>query len=324
MIATPVSGAFLDGFRAAADGGDTLRFDRFVELALYHPELGYYRRAARRIGRTPDADFYTASETAAFGELVAAAAVGLVGEPDAGACAFVEIGAERPGGVLAGVRHPFAEVRTVRIGETPALAGRCVVFSNELFDAQPFRRFVFRRGGWRELGVRALAGARLAEVEVESDVPACLPPQRPEGYRIDAPFAAAALAGRIASAEWTGLFLAFDYGKSWEELAGHTPAGTARAYRAQRQSEDLLASPGEQDLTCHVCWDWIEDALRRRRFDVPVVEPQEAFFVKHAAARLERIMAEDAGRFTPRKQSVQHLLHPAHMGRKFQALYALR
>ena len=93
-----------------------------------------------------------------------------------------------------------------------------------------------------------------------------LPSTAPEGYRIDMPLAAADLAERIAALPWSGLFLAFDYGKSWRELAGDTPAGTVRAYSRHRQSNALLAQPGEQDLTCHVCWDWIGESARRPRF----------------------------------------------------------
>ena len=42
----------------AADGPIT--FARFMELALYHPELGYYRAASARPGR--EGDFLTAPE----------------------------------------------------------------------------------------------------------------------------------------------------------------------------------------------------------------------------------------------------------------------
>jgi hypothetical protein len=54
------------------------------------------------------------------------------------------------------------------------------------------------------------------------------------------------------------------------------------------------------------------------------VESQEAFFVKHAAPFIEDLTAADAGRMSRDKQSLMQLLHPAHMGRKFQALWARR
>jgi SAM-dependent MidA family methyltransferase len=136
--------------------------------------------------------------------------------------------------------------------------------------------------------------------------------------------AAASLARALADQAWTGLFLAFDYGKSWEELLFSAPEGTARAYRNHTQGNDLLAFPGEQDLTCHVCWDWIRDALLERGFASPTVESQEAFFVHHAGAYIADMTAREAGRLSRDKLSLLQLIHPAHMGQKFQALWALR
>jgi SAM-dependent MidA family methyltransferase len=302
-----------------------LTFEAFMELALYGPGVGYYRRARERVGYGPGTDFFTASTSGpVFGELVAAAATRLLAPGDAREFTFVEIGAEPGGGVLAGASHPFKEARVLRLGATLEIAGACVVFSNELFDAQPFRRFVFRGGGWRELGVAEREG-RLAEVELPSaPAPAALPAAAPEGYVFDAPLAATSLARQIAAQPWTGLFLACDYGKSWRELAEATPVGTARAYFRHTQSNDLLARPGEQDLTCHVCWDWLVDALAAEGFAAPVVEPQETFFVRHAGEFAEAAVVAEAGRFSRRKLALMQLLHPAHLGRKFQVLHARR
>ncbi len=248
-----------------------------------------------------------------------------MGPRDPSGYGFVEIGAEPGAGILRGMSHPFASARQVRVGEPIRISGPSVVFSNELFDAQPFRRFRFRAGSWREHGV-ALDGAALKEVECESadPLPAALPGNAPEGYSIDAPLAAASLAGEIAGQPWTGLFLAFDYGKSWEEIAFATPAGTARAYRRHAQGNDLLSHPGEQDLTCHVCWDWIGDALSGKGFADPRVESQEAFFVGHCARMIEDLSAAQAGLLSRDKFSLLNLLHPGNMGQRFQALWALR
>jgi SAM-dependent MidA family methyltransferase len=87
---------------------------------------------------------------------------------------------------------------------------------------------------------------------------------------------------------------------------------------------DLLARPGKQDLTCHICWDWLEDGLIQAGFGEPRVDSQEAFFMHHAAKALAAITAAEASSFSPRKRMVMQLLHPANMGQKFQALYALR
>ena len=381
-MASAIPPEFLATFRQAAGDGGAMSFARFMELALYHPDAGYYAQRRRRIGRTPEADFFTATSLGpVFGELVVAACVALLDQRPPHDHTFVEIGAESPaggypetlplcpvegaapsaplgymaalrarrarrppvpdvsriassdqatpGGVLAGVAHPFASVATITLGQPLQLPARAVVFSNELFDAQPCHRLVRQAGRWREGGV-ALRDDALEEVllpELTPEVQAVhdrLPTSAPDGYRIDLPLAAAQLAERIAAQPWAGLFVAFDYGKSWRELAGDTPAGTVRAYLRHEQSNDLLAHPGGQDLTCHVCWDWLSAALTTHGFAAPVLESQEAFFVHHAAPALSRLTAAEAGRFSGRKLGVMQLLHPGNMGQKFQVLWARR
>jgi SAM-dependent MidA family methyltransferase len=341
---TAPSPEFIAVFREHAGADGALSFARFMELALYHETLGYYTRSRRRIGRAQDADFFTSSSLGpVFGELVVAACVDLLGPPSAGASVFVEIGTEpastgthETAGVLGSsapgtppVAHPFAGALNIPLGQSLAIPSQAIVFSNELFDAQPCHRLIHHAGCWREIGVSLRSGA-LEETllpELSPEVRAVqdrLPLAAPEDYRIDLPLAAARLAASIAAPPWSGLFVAVDYGKSWRELAEETPSGTVRAYSRHRQSNALLAQPGEQDLTCHVCWDWIGEALTSQGFDPPVIESQEAFFVNHAATVLSRLTAAEAGRFSARKLGVMQLLHPGNMGRKFQALWARR
>jgi len=250
--------------------------------------VGYYRRDRARVGYEPGTDFFTATTSGPiFGELLSAACVKLLGDNRRSRnYTFVEIGAETDGGVLAGISHPFGAVRTIRVGKPPALDGRCVVFSNELFDAQPFRALSFAPRVARTR--RRAPREALLEFEFAATTPAPtrpLPSIAPDGYIIDAPLAAVALAGQIATQPWTGLFVACDYGKSWRELTEATPAGTARAYFRHTQSNDLLARPGEQTSLAHVCWDWLAEALAGAGagFASPRVESQEAFFIHHAA-----------------------------------------
>jgi SAM-dependent MidA family methyltransferase len=303
-----------------------MTFAMFMELALYHPEVGYYRQPRTRIGHAPDSDFYTASTSGTlFGELIGASCARLLRAAgrDPRRHTFVEIGNEPDsGGVLSGIAHSFADARTVRVGEPLELWGDCVVFSNELFDAQPCTRTVCRRGRWVEIGVE-LRGEILGEVELETAPPGS-PSDAPEGYHFDQPLAAGALAGHIAEQPWRGLFVSFDYGKTFRELSEETPGGTARAYYRHTQSNDLLARPGEQDLTCHICWDWISDALRRHGFVEPTLNFQESFFIRNAGEFIATVSASDAARFSPRKQALFQLLHPAHLGQKFQVLHAVR
>lgn len=319
------SAAFLAKFATEADASGRMSFERFMQIALYDPELGYYRQTRRRVGYGGDTDFYTASTSAPlYGELVVAAARKLLPSAMAAECTFVEIGAETPDGILANVDHGFSSVRTIPVGASLDIEGTCVVFANELFDAQPFRRYVRRGGAWLELGV-ARQGDHLIEVECGPALSAdYLPPDAPDGYVIDAPEASVRLLERIARQPWHGLLIACDYGKSWQELATAAPAGTARAYHRHTQSNDLYARPGEQDLTCHVCWDWLMDALRQQRFTHPCVESQESFFVHHAARFIAQIATREAAGLSQRKLALMQLLHPAHLGQKFQVLHASR
>lgn len=317
---------FLERFRARSQGAP-LRFDEFMQLALYDPEVGYYRQNRARVGYGRGTDFFTAQTSGSiFGELICAACTSLLGKRDPSAYRFVEIGAEPGSSVLQNVPHPFHDVQTLRIGDSLAFSGSCVVFSNELFDAQPFRRFIGKNGRWEELGV-AFQSDRLAEIILNQDSaarPQELPSHAPEGYHLDLPLASRELACRIAAQPWNGLFVALDYGKSWPELIAETPGGTGRAYYRHTQLNDLIAHPGEQDLTCHICWDWLCDALLNHRFSTPSVESQEAFFIHHASAWIAQTVAAEAQRFSQRKLSLMQLLHPAHLGQKFQVLHAFR
>ncbi len=326
MSGPAISPEFLAVFRAHADATGAMSFAQFMDLALYHPEVGYYRHDRERVGYGRGTDFYTASTSGPlFGELVAAACSSLLqtNGRDPAAHTFVEIGAERNRGVLAGVAHPFGASRTFQIGESIELTGDCVVFSNELLDAQPCNRTVFRDGQWWQLGVR-LEGDALVEVELGATTLPDTPADIPDGYHFDRAEAAVVLTEKLVAAAWRGLFIAFDYGKTLGQLLEETPAGTARAYFRHTQSNALLANPGEQDLTCHVCWDWLESALTRHGFAQLALVSQESFFIRNAGDFIATVSAAEAARFSRRKLALLQLLHPAHLGQKFQVLHAFR
>lgn len=311
--------------RSAADNGNCLRFDAFVEIALYHPAFGYYQRDSSRVGRSETSDFYTAGSIhPLFPKLVVEACSQLLGS-DAHHHTFVEIGAEPDDSLLREVRHPFADTRTLRIGDSQNLSGPCVVFSNELFDAQPFRRFVCHGGGWQERFVRIHPDGNLSEELRPIDaVDIGLPLHCNEGYQLDLPTGARSLCRQIVDQPWHGLFLAFDYGLSWNELCSLRPQGTARAYKRHRQHSDLLENPGEQDITLHICWDHLETILESAGFYPVKMQTQESFFMHHSSGLIGGILTDQAGRFATQRQSLKELIHPQHLGRKFQVLHGLR
>jgi len=328
----PPNPAMLAYLRAHADSTGIVNYRDFVEAALYAPGLGYYSREDRkRVGREPGRDFYTASSLGGgvFERLLRTAAVHLLLPEKPDAYTLVELAAEPGAGVFGNQSFPFAQTETCQLGAALTPPSRSVVFANELLDAQPFHRFVFRRGAWRELGV-LIKNESIEEVELrELSADALilhneLPADAPEDYHLDISIDAEKLLRELTTSAWRGCLIFADYGYDWNELINQRPAGTARAYSHHTVSGDLLAQPGEQDLTCHVCWDRLEAVLTKAGFKNVRVDRQEAFFMQHAAEEIERIMSEKPTEFSRDRQTLLELLHPAHLGQKFQILSARR
>lgn len=331
----PDSLKLIQRMREKAGESQRLNYADFIRCALYDPVHGYYRRNANRVGRSRDADFYTSQSLGPlFGELVTGAMETLLGnalgkKANLQDWSLTEIGYEKDSGWWTDTGCPFGAHHRVGPADTLELSGPCVVFSNELFDAQPFHRVIFLQESWHELGV-----------DVSGDIPrnVLLPGLTPqvaavkhqfpletrEGYRMDLPLEARTLMQSITSQNWSGLFVALDYGKTWKELSHEIPQGTGRAYRKHRQSPNLLDHPGRQDITCHVCWDWLEEALEAAGFQEVRVESQESFFVTKATQCIQRVITANPGKFDPQRQNLIHLIHPSTMGQRFQVLSAFR
>lgn len=319
----------LRGHIAAAGG--ILSYREFTRWALYDRDFGYYRRARQRVGLAPGTDFYTnLSFRSVFAPLVIEALTDSeLGDPSS--FHFVEIGVEPEGGLIrSGDTHPFASVSTLRIGDPICVPERAVVFANEWLDAQPFHRFRFIEGTWREIGIVPGGPDEFAEVPFPTETPALtrirssLPLPHPEGYTLDLSFDAPDAVEALAETSWEGRFVTIDYGHSWDTLLHEIPQGSGRAYYQHRQESNLLARPGEQDLTCSVCWDWIERALTAHGFGKPERYRQETFFMKRAQTGVARIIAANTGGYSPTRNKLLALLHPGQMGARFQVLVADR
>jgi len=316
--------AIVDVLRQEARGG-VVPFVRLVEAALYAPGLGYYVCDRPRVGKAAGTDFTTAAALGPmFGELIAQAAVSLVG--DVSGHTLVEVGAEPGQTHFAGVAVRFAGTQVFRVGSQPVFPARAVLVANELLDAQPFHRLVRQEGAWRELGVRVDGAELTVETLADFSSPAAaafaasLPPAA-EGWLLDAPLAAESLLADLLRGGWSGAVILLDYGKTVAQCLEGSPAGTARAYRSHQLSGAILEHLGSQDLTCHVLWDRLEPVLVAQGFRSVRWERQEAFFVKQAGAAMERIMATGDSEATGRLRA---LTHPAHFGAKFQVLSGIR
>ena len=316
--------------RDATDEKGQMDYPTFVTKTLYAPEFGYYSTAKTRVGRSPEADFYTAQSLGPiFGKLVVAACESLLRDADPNSYTFVEIAAEPDRSVLQGVEHNFGATKTIRLFDSLDIPPKAIVFANEWLDAQPFRRFRFDKSqGWLERGVEVTeSGLREIDMHQSGDIPPFLKeisPDTPHDYLLDLPTGAKESLVNLCSKEWNGLFLTFDYGLSLEDFTRRRPEGVARGYRGHRLSSDILAFPGEQDITCHVCWDMLEAVLMDHGFVEVQVERQESFLLGHASSACKAIVTGKAGEFDPDRQTLMELLHPGNMGAKFQALRGIR
>ena len=229
-------------------------FRRFMEMALYHPQYGYYRRARDPFGK--HGDFFTAEQIQpVFGILMAARIRHLyrqMGSPRE--FTVVELGAGRRE-----MAEAFAEWNYLPVdidsGAMPEnFAG--VFFSNEFFDALPVDAAVYRNGAFHEQRVALEDGAfRWHTGEVVGAAADhylrryYLPPEEGRWYEVN--LEALAWLQRMATALTKGYVLSVDYGFTRDESV-RFPAGTLMGYRRHTAREDVLAEAGLRDITSHV------------------------------------------------------------------------
>ncbi len=312
-----------------------ISFADFMRLALYHENEGYYAKQKERVGRSWKGDFYTAQSIGpVFFKLLQASIQSLLGAANLNAYTFIELGAEGQNPLPEDVCSAFKTVARYGyngLGSAEgSVAEKAILFSNELFDAQPFHRLVYTQGRWQELGVRLSPGNTLESCllpELSPDLAPYLPflpKEHLEGYQLELSPGATELLKSMLQLSQGGLFLAFDYGYSFQELLYHKPHGTARAYCKHTISDQLLDRPGEQDLTAHVCWDFLIHTLKQEGYAPVSLKTQEAFFMQHALPAIQDLVEDKRGGLSPGLQSLKELVHPQHMGHKFQVLSALK
>jgi SAM-dependent MidA family methyltransferase len=261
--------------------------ERFMELALTHPTLGYYTT------RNPfgaEGDFITSPEISQmFGELLglwAAQVWSQIGAPET--LRLVELGPgrgtlmadalraaraapdffaalhvelieasdiqiEQQRQALDGCGRPVSWHRTLD-GVPP---GPAIFIANEFFDALPVRHYVKSPEGWRERQV-GLDPEGALTFGVSSEVEPYIKVKAEDGAVLEISAAAQRLMTRITAriVIENGALLAVDYGYD------HTTLGeTLQAVKAH-EYVDPLAEPGEADLTTHVDFSALSRAAR--------------------------------------------------------------
>ena len=276
---------------AITEAGGWLAFDRYMELALYHPEAGYYGAGRARFGE--GGDFDTAPETSAlFGRALAGQCAEVLAAcpgsdivelgPGSGRLAEVVLGELKDAGKLPqryllvepapGLRalqqqrlanaHPDLVERLEWVDRLTHERIRGVLVANEVLDALPCKCFRRAQGSWLERGVSLGRGDRLrwkdrcAEPALEQaldGLQAELPWILPEGYCSEIRLNLDEFMGELAQSLEAGLVLVADYGLPRHELyLAERDQGTLGCHSGQRWHDDPFRRPGHEDITAWV------------------------------------------------------------------------
>ena len=343
-----------------------------MDAALYHPDWGYYAGGAARVGRA--GDFFTSvSVGECFGLLLARRLDAWWREnnrPSRWTLAeqgandgrlLADILRHLPAGPLDGVDiHIIEPVPALRRRQTdtlaawrdrlswhdkpapPARPGTPVVFlANELLDAFPVERVLWRDGRWLRLHVvtrptdtgldAASAPFDWLEVPLPPELAPFLPQASgtawPDGYTTEICPALAPWARALAAAVPAGLVLLIDYG--FEDADYYHPSrrdGTLRTYCKHQATDNPFAAVGNSDITAHVPWTAASRALADAGFIPGRLLDQGRWLTRLAAPWLLEMEAAGppAQAAMKRLRQFQTLTDPRQMGGKFQVMEAIK
>lgn len=340
--------------------GGWIGFDRFMELALFTPGLGYYSGGARKFG--PEGDFVTAPEiTPLFGRTLARQVAQIL---EAGCSQVMEVGAGS--GMLAvdlllelermqylpehyGIlelsgdlrarqaenisRHaPHLMDRIVWLDRLPDQFEGCVL-ANEVIDVMPVQLVVWRDGNIFERGVR-LDADNLFTWEDRSAVGALLQAAQvlPVGPVNSGEYVSEiCLPARAWVKEWAGrlqkgAMILIDYGYPQSEY--YLPSrsqGTIQCYYRHRAHTELLQWPGLNDITAFVDFTALADAAFAAGLTVEGYTTQARFLTDCGLLELLEAMGPtgDAA-YLRAAHAALRLIAPHEMGELFKVLVLTR
>ena len=318
--------------------------------ALYDPADGYYARPAGQVGR--GGDFYTSVSTGSlFGRLLARYIAEWhreAGSPDR--WRIVECGANDGSlaadilaalgsspGLEYAIIEPLPLLAAAQRERLPAarvvaapdqLAANPLpsfVLGNEVIDALPFHIIESDGQTWQLQGVTLSPDGRFVWAglgEAPPGLVAGIPP-RPAGYRTEVRDNVPPFLAPLATAMTGGRMLWLDYGFERDDYYHESrTTGTLRTFSRHRAAEDPLESPGEIDITAHVDFTALADALVQTGGTVLRFEPQGRFLTGVARPWLLELEGRTDEATRKDLRAFQTLTHPGHLGAKFHAIEA--
>lgn len=340
----------------AAVGG-ALPFDRFMELALYAPGLGYYVAGSRKFGA--EGDFVTAPEISPlFGRALARQCAQVLAETGGDILEFgagtgtmaadilLQLAADRclPDRYLILELSPElqARQRDTLAGRAPHLLDRVqwldglpvaftgVALGNEVLDAMPVQRFRLAADGAEEAFVvvagdgfgwawRPAASPGLAETvaAIRGAVP-----DLPDGYVSEVNLRLNPWFRALADSLQRGAVLLVDYGYSGTEYYyPERHGGTLICHFRHRAHDDPLILAGLQDITANVDFSAAARAGEAAGLSLAGYSTQAHFLI---GCGLDELLVdvdpEDTGTHLDLIQGVKQLTLPSAMGERFKAI----
>ncbi|MBL4622659.1 MAG: SAM-dependent methyltransferase [Immundisolibacteraceae bacterium] len=335
--------------------GPALGFEQFMDLALYHPDHGYYMSSAEKFGSA--GDFVTAPGlTSLFGASIGNQVGQIIdANPEFG---VLEYGAGAGQLAVAILRQlekleslprcyeiieisPLLRDRQMELfaAEIPHLlsliswleqcpAEYCgVILANELLDAMPVMRFIKTGQGFAELVVdrkgeelildqRGLTDGRLDDRFDSLALEV--------DYRSEVNFTAEAWVSDLAARLGSGAVLLIDYGYSRTEFYHpQRQQGTFLCYFRHSGADDPLRYPGLQDMTAHVDFTAMAEAADEAGLDVSGFTTQANFLL--SCGLLEQLeLLNGSDDYLDALGPVKQLLLPGGMGETFKVLALTR
>ena len=330
-------------------------FDRYMERALYEPELGYYHNGSIKFG--PQGDFVTAPELSpVLARALAAQLAAVVRNLDRPTVLEVGAGTGRLAVDLTralgelGIRtrywilEPSPELR-VRQRERCAAAGvqahwfsdfpdepiEGAIVANEVLDAFPAICFVKRTGevrplgvGWMENGLTWMEGPVDEELSRQiASLEGRLGRRLPDGYRSEVSRRLPSWIRRIAATLDRGAAFILDYGLTESEYYHPQRAnGTLICHYRHRAHDDPFLFPGLQDISAWVDFSACARAAREAGLTIAGFTTQGQFLVEAVTLPEARISQEPAD--LAAAQALKTLVLPGEMGERFKLLVLSR
>jgi len=342
--------------------GGRINFDQFMDLVMFAPGRGYYDSINRIFGDSSDSgDFTTAPEISPFfGQCIAQQIFQVMAST--GQTNILEFGAGS--GILAqtilmelekynrlphtyyiyDVSPSLRKRQFTRLNKNlPNLIDRLVwldnipehfngiIIANEVLDAMPVHRVVFRRNRQHEEtyvtfknGKLILEDGPLSSIELQDEMEKIMRmwPDIEDGYRSEINLGIKHWISHVSQVLDKGLVLLIDYGFTRREY--YQPVnfqGNLMCYIQHQAHNDFLLYPGIQDVTCHVDFSLVAETFQAHGLNIAGYTNQ-GFFLAGCGldALYQALDTSNEEKFIKETRCLEQLIMPNAMGETFKVI----